>query len=83
MGVFESKVPLTVSQLWYSGEVAQECKLVPGTKSMGHYLLQLQFYAKPEIAMYVPPTCFMPQPKVGSAVIKLVRHEKGASRGSG
>ena len=26
--------------------------------------------------MNVPPSCFMPQPKVGSAVIRLTRHEK-------
>ena len=36
----------------------------------------MQYYAKPEIVVNVPPSCFMPQPKVGSAVIRLTRHEQ-------
>ena len=38
--------------------------------------MAVQFYAKPEIVVNVPPTCFMPKPNVGSAVIRLVKHEK-------
>jgi len=37
--------------------------------------LAVQYYAKPKIVVNVPPSCFMPQPKVGSAVIRLERHE--------
>jgi 16S rRNA (adenine1518-N6/adenine1519-N6)-dimethyltransferase len=36
--------------------------------------LAVQYYARPEIVLQVPPSCFMPQPKVGSAVIRLTRH---------
>ena len=48
----------------------------PGSKEYGALSLAVQYYAKPEIVVEVPPSCFMPQPKVGSAVIRLTRHEK-------
>ena len=38
--------------------------------------LAVQYYAKPEIIANVPPNCFMPRPNVGSAVIRLTRHEE-------
>ena len=34
----------------------------------------MQYYAKPYIVANVPPNCFMPRPKVGSAVIRLTCH---------
>ena len=37
--------------------------------------LAVQYYAEPYIVANVPPNCFMPRPKVGSAVIRLTRHE--------
>ena len=48
----------------------------PGTKDYGALSLAVQYYAKPEIVANVPPNCFMPRPKVGSAVIRLERYEK-------
>lgn len=36
----------------------------------------MQYYAKPEVMIQVPPTCFMPKPSVGSTVIKLTRYER-------
>ena len=47
----------------------------PGTKDYGALSLAVQYYAKPYIVANVPPNCFMPRPKVGSAVIRLERHE--------
>ena len=38
--------------------------------------MAVQYYAKPEIVANVPPNCFMPRPKVGSAVIRLTRYEQ-------
>ena len=37
--------------------------------------LAVQYYARPEVVANVPPNCFMPRPKVGSAVIRLTRHD--------
>ena len=42
---------------------------------IGALSLAVQYYAKPEIVANVPPNCFMPRPKVGSAVIRLTRHQ--------
>ena len=48
----------------------------PGNKDYGALTLAVQYYAKPYIVANVPPNCFMPRPKVGSAVIRLTCHEK-------
>ena len=47
----------------------------PGSKDYGALSLAVQYYAEPYIVANVPPNCFMPRPKVGSAVIRLTRHE--------
>ena len=41
-----------------------------------HVPLAVQYYAEPYIVANVPPNCFMPRPKIGSAVIRLTRHEQ-------
>ena len=46
----------------------------PGNKDYGALSLAVQYYADPYIVANVPPNCFMPRPKVGSAVIRLTRH---------
>ena len=48
----------------------------PGTKDYGALSLAVQYYARPEIVLQVPPACFMPRPGVGSAVIRLTKHEQ-------
>ena len=48
----------------------------PGSKDYGALSLAVQYYAKPYIVANVPPNCFMPRPNVGSAVIRLTKHEK-------
>ena len=52
-------------------EVADRMKAEPGTKDYGALSRAVQYYAKPYIAAFVPPNCFMPRPNVGSAVIRL------------
>ena len=49
-------------------------KTGPGSKEYGALSLAVQYYSNPQIVLNVPPSCFMPQPKVGSAVIKLTCH---------
>ena len=48
----------------------------PGSKDYGALSLAVQYYAEPYIVANVPPNCFMPRPKVGSAVIRLTRHKE-------
>lgn len=75
MGLFESHVPLDSITIMVQKEVADRMQTGPGSKDYGALSLAVQFYAKPEIVVNVPPECFMPRPKVGSAVIRLKRHE--------
>lgn len=76
MGLFESHVPIDSITIMVQKEVADRMQVGPGTKDYGALSLAVQYYAKPQIVVNVPPSCFMPQPKVGSAVIRLTRHEK-------
>ena len=75
MGLFESHVPIDSITIMVQKEVADRMQVGPGTKDYGALSLAVQYYARPEIVLSVPPSCFMPQPKVGSAVIRLTRHE--------
>ena len=75
MGLFESHVPLKSITIMVQKEVADRMQVGPGTKDYGALSLAVQYYAKPEIVLQVPPTCFMPKPNVGSAVINLVRYQ--------
>ena len=75
MGLFESHVPLDSITIMVQKEVADRMQTGPGSKDYGALSLAVQFYAKPEIVVNVPPECFMPRPNVGSAVIRLKRHE--------
>ena len=76
MGLFESHVPIDSITIMVQKEVADRMQEGPGSKDYGALSLAVQYYAKPEIVVNVPPSCFMPQPKVGSAVIRLTRHSE-------
>ena len=76
MGLFESHVPLKSITIMVQKEVADRMQVGPGTKDYGALSLAVQFYAKPQIVANVPPNCFIPRPNVGSAVIRLTRHEQ-------
>ena len=76
MGLFESHVPIDSITIMVQNEVAERMQEKPGSKEYGALSLAVQYYAKPEIVANVPPNCFMPRPNVGSAVIRLTRHEK-------
>ena len=76
MGLFESHVPLESITVMVQKEVADRMQSDPGSKDYGALSLAVQYYAKAEIVANVPPNCFMPRPNVGSAVIRLTRHEE-------
>ena len=82
MGLFESQVPIDSITVMVQKEVADRMKVGPGTKDYGALSLAVQYYAEPYIVANVPPNCFMPRPKVGSAVIRLTRHEKPPVEGA-
>lgn len=76
MGLFESHVPVESVTVMVQKEVADRMQTGPGSKDYGALSLAVQYYARPEIVANVPPNCFMPRPKVGSAVICLRKYEE-------
>ena len=76
MGLFESHVPLESITVMVQKEVADRMQVGPETKDYGALSLAVQYYEEPYIVANVPPNCFMPRPAVGSAVIRLTRHQK-------
>ncbi len=59
-------------------EVAQRICAAPGSKDYGAFTLLCQYYAKTELLFDVPRECFLPQPKVTSAVVRLTCQEPPA-----
>ena len=76
MGLFESHVPIDSITVMVQKEVADRMQAGPGTKDYGALSLAVQYYAEPYIVANVPPNCFMPRPKVGSAVIRLTKYKE-------
>ena len=52
-------------------EGAQRIAAVPGSPDYSAFTVFCQYYAQPELLFDVPASCFLPQPKVTSAVIQL------------
>ncbi len=75
MALFEKHVPVQSITVMVQKEVAERMQSGPGSKEYGALSLAVQYYAKPYLAANVPPNCFIPRPKVGSAVIRLDRYE--------
>ena len=76
MSLFESHIPILSITVMVQKEVADRMQVGPGSKDYGALSLAVQYYAKPEIVANVPPNCFVPRPKVGSAVIRLSAYEE-------
>ena len=76
MGLFESGVPIDNITVMVQKEVADRMQVGPGSKDYGALSLAVQYYAEPYIVANVPPNCFIPRPNVGSAVIRLTRHQQ-------
>ena len=57
-------------------EVARRICAAPGSGDYGAFCVFVQWHTETELLFDVPPSCFMPQPKVTSSVIRLRRREK-------
>lgn len=53
-------------------EVALRICAKPGTADYGAFSVYCQYHTEPELLFDVPPTCFLPAPKVTSSVIRMV-----------
>ncbi|MBR1675472.1 MAG: 16S rRNA (adenine(1518)-N(6)/adenine(1519)-N(6))-dimethyltransferase RsmA [Eubacterium sp.] len=76
MGLFEKHVPAESITVMVQKEVADRMNAAPGGKDYGALSLAVQYYSETYIAANVPPNCFIPRPGVGSAVIRLTKHDK-------
>lgn len=57
-------------------EVAERMQAEPNDENYGALSIAVQFYSEAAIDMIVQPSCFMPRPKVASAVITLKLRDK-------
>jgi len=58
-------------------EVAERLAASPGSKQYGILSVLLQAFYQIELLFKVPPSVFFPPPKVNSAVVRLIRNDRG------
>ncbi|MCC5911125.1 MAG: 16S rRNA (adenine(1518)-N(6)/adenine(1519)-N(6))-dimethyltransferase RsmA [Clostridiaceae bacterium] len=71
MKFLEEQVPMTSLTIMIQHEVAQRMEAKPSTKEYGALSVAVQYYCDPKKIVKVPPSVFIPQPKVESTVIRL------------
>ena len=67
--LLEERTRIVRMVLMLQREVAARLAAAPGSKDYGALSIAAQFYCEVRQAFRVPPTCFRPQPTVGSAVV--------------
>ncbi len=77
--LLDPSLPIDGITVMIQKEVAERIAAKPGTKSYGALTAAVTYYANPQILKDVPPSAFMPQPKVWSSVIRLKMREKPAA----
>lgn len=73
---FQELPSLERAVVMVQAEVADRMAARPGTKAYGAYTVKLGLHARATGRFAVPRTCFLPPPRVDSAVITLVRDER-------
>jgi len=71
MKLLEDKLNLESITVMVQKEVAERLAEEPGSKDTGAITYSINYYTNPQIVLDVPKDCFLPSPKVDSAVIKL------------
>ena len=74
MKLFESGALIESITVMVQKEVADRMAAGPGNKDYGSLSLAVGFYAEAEAVIDVPPSSFIPQPNVGSAVVRLTKY---------
>lgn len=75
---FESLPSLRFAVVMVQAEVADRMQAQPGSKEYGAYTVKLRLWAQPTGRFAVAPACFLPRPRVDSAVLRLERVEAAA-----
>ena len=76
MKLLAGREAISLMAVMVQEEVAKRIVSGPGSKDYGALSVGVQYYADPEIVCRVAPSSFMPQPKVASSVLRLVKREK-------
>lgn len=76
MELLEKHADIESMTVMVQKEVADRMQAEPGSKDYGALTAAVQFYCHANIDFIVPPSCFMPKPKVDSAVITLTLKEE-------
>jgi 16S rRNA (adenine1518-N6/adenine1519-N6)-dimethyltransferase len=76
--LFEEKPGIESITVMIQKEVADRIVAHPGTKEYGALSLLVQYYSEVEKICKVSPSCFLPPPKVESAVIRMKIRENPA-----
>lgn len=71
MNILESRLPIKSLTIMIQKEVAERICAEAGTKDYGALSVAVNYYCKPVMITHVPPSSFIPQPKVSSSVISL------------
>ncbi|MFI3174969.1 MAG: 16S rRNA (adenine(1518)-N(6)/adenine(1519)-N(6))-dimethyltransferase RsmA [Bacillota bacterium] len=80
MDLLEKHYPIDSITVMVQKEVAERMEALPGTKNYGALSVAVQYYCNVNLDTIVSPSCFMPPPKISSAVITLkVLPERGVA----
>ncbi len=74
MRLLETAPTVTSMLVMVQREVGERIASGPGTKAYGAVSVKVAYYARAEVVGLVPPTVFIPAPKVDSALVRIVRH---------
>ena len=70
------EINFKIAVLIYQKEFAERIIAKPGTKNYSRLTVSMYYKAKSELLEIVPKTCFSPQPKVDSAIVKIIPRTK-------
>ncbi|TDB37766.1 MAG: 16S rRNA (adenine(1518)-N(6)/adenine(1519)-N(6))-dimethyltransferase RsmA [Actinobacteria bacterium] len=77
--VFETVPTIRSATVMVQAEVADRMAASPGSKEYGAYTVKLALRARVKGRFNVPPACFLPPPRVDSAVLRIERHDEGTA----
>jgi 16S rRNA (adenine1518-N6/adenine1519-N6)-dimethyltransferase len=80
--LFEVVPSLETAVVMVQAEVADRIAAVPGTKDYGSYTVKLRLRAETVARFGVARTCFMPPPRVDSAVVRIERRPLSLDEGA-
>ena len=76
MRVLESVPQIASLLVMVQREVGERMAAGPGTKTYGAVSVKIAYYGHARVVGTVPPSVFIPAPKVDSALVRIVRHNE-------